>query len=95
MNVSAKKIVEQLEQELALLKRATEHGQADIVKEKAIVIESYCRLLKGTSTDSARPMQPLSPIQSQPSIAQTHVASHDSSMESSSPTPPKSNLLDF
>ncbi|GAE29760.1 DUF5327 family protein [Alkalihalobacillus hemicellulosilyticus] len=95
MNVSAKKIVEQLEQELALLKRATEHGQANIVKEKAIVIETYCRLLKGTDADSARPMQPLPPLQSQPSIAQTHVASPASSMESSSSTSPKSNLLDF
>ncbi|WP_062051456.1 DUF5327 family protein [Bacillus sp. JCM 19034] len=94
MNIHAKEIVRQLEQELELLKRATDNGQTEIIKEKAIAIETYCKLLKGTSTQAIDSKQPSASVQVQPTIPQSHVTT-SVSVEPPSPSAPKSNLLDF
>lgn len=89
MDIPAKQIVEQLEEQLEYLKRAIDDNQSGLVKEKAAVIEAYCQLLKGTNAGRVEQKEVIT--QQVRPIAQ--VQSYQGQEEAV--VPPKSSLLDF
>ncbi|WP_059104199.1 DUF5327 family protein [Shouchella shacheensis] len=94
MNIDANDVIVQMEQQLALLRKAVEKDEPFERREAAAVIESYCQLLKG-KTGSCTAVQPPSAEQAaspgqplQPPVAKPPYVKEGSEGE-------KRNLLDF
>jgi hypothetical protein len=55
MDIPAKKICDQLEQQIAKLRSAVSNKDKQSVSESVAVIEAYCQLLKSPSTKDVTP----------------------------------------
>ncbi|MFK3939392.1 YwdI family protein [Alkalihalobacillus sp. NPDC078783] len=76
MNISAKRVIEKMEEQLALLRTAVKQDDQQAVREYTSVIEGYCQLLKDQPNtyqavkapspqreSQSIPTQPVTPIQ--------------------------------